>query len=63
MIPTTKERLAALEKEVKLGFEYIKDILDNHLKTHSRRETRLTTTIITLAIGIKILIIKTLIFN
>lgn len=55
---TIVERLASLEQKVVSEFGYIKDKLDNHLETHSKKETRLTTTIITLAVGLVLLIIK-----
>lgn len=55
---TIVERLAKLEQKVVSEFANIKETLNNHLETHSKRETRLTTTIITLAVGLILLIIK-----
>lgn len=60
---TIKERLASLEQKVVSEFGYIKDKIDNHLETHSKKESRLTAGIITLGIGLILLVLKMLIFN
>jgi len=60
---TIEERLAILEQKVEDGFSYIKENLKNHLESHSKRENRLTTTIITISIGFITLLIKYLFFN
>jgi len=33
-----EERLARLEERVKMGFEYINNLFNNHLATHDKRE-------------------------
>jgi len=33
-----EERLARLEERVKMGFEYVNNLFNNHLATHDKRE-------------------------